>query len=221
MALTAAKLATYIQRAAQDAAFTRAAILDLLNEGQEQIAAGIPLPPEKRVISSPLQGLKDTDTVDTGTAAYVALPDDYQRGLFFVASSDQDKRIKVYESYTEFLAQYPNLDETGTYVDAVCVKGNSLYYQPIPSSAETLTLHFYRVPTDMAYSGDNTTPDGIPDHLQKKLLVNYALTEIFAADPQAAAVFQARLDAAILEMESCNGTDGEAYNVEPEWDEYI
>lgn len=106
-----------------------------------------------------------------------ALPSDYGRGLSFVASESQDKRIQIYSSFHKLLRKYPLLDDTGS-VEFVAIKGNFLYYQPIPSSAETLTLHYYRKPTDM--SASDSTPDGIPSHLQERLLVNYAAKEIYS-----------------------------------------
>ena len=105
----------------------------------------------------------------------VALPSDYGRRLFYVSSGSQDKRIKIYDSFHRLLRKYPLLDEDGD-VSFVAVKGNFLYYQPIPGSAEALTLHYYRTPTEM--SDDENTPDGIPSHLHERLLVNYAAKEI-------------------------------------------
>ena len=107
----------------------------------------------------------------------VALPSDYGRGLFLIASESQGNQLELYPSYHKFLKKYPLLDEDG-YVDAVAVKGNFLYYQPMPSTAKVLTLHYYRKPTDM--SATDSTPDGIPSHLQERLLVNYAAKEIYS-----------------------------------------
>ena len=107
----------------------------------------------------------------------LSLPSDYGRGLSFVASESQGNRIQVYSSYHKFLKKYPLLDDTGD-VEVVAIKGNFLYYQPIPSSAETLTLHYYKKPTAMV--GSSIKPDGIPSHLQERLLVNYAAKEIYS-----------------------------------------
>jgi hypothetical protein len=68
------------------------------------------------------------------------------------------------------------LNETGGNVERVAVKGNYLYYQPMPATAEALTLHYFRTPTEM--SASDSEPDGIPSHLQDRLLVNYAAKEI-------------------------------------------
>jgi len=105
----------------------------------------------------------------------VALPSDYSRGLAYVASVSQGSRIKVYSSYHKLLRKYPLLDQVGD-VLIVAIKGVYLYYQSMPGTAEALTLHYYRDPTAM--SADDSEPDGIPSHLQDRLLVNYAAKEI-------------------------------------------
>ena len=108
-------------------------------------------------------------------SACVALPSDYNRGLSIVTSVSQDSRLNLYSSFHKLLRRYPLLNETGD-VTIVAVKGDYLYYQPIPSTAEALTLHYFRDPTAMSASG--SSPDGVPSHLQERLLVNYAAKEI-------------------------------------------
>ena len=110
-------------------------------------------------------------------APMVALPSDYNRGLFLVSSGSQHREIPIITSHHELLRAYPLLDETGD-VSFVAMKGDWLYYNPVPSTAETLTLHYYRDPSDMSESTDE--PDGIPSYLQDRLLVNYAAKEIYA-----------------------------------------
>ena len=105
----------------------------------------------------------------------VALPSDYSRGLAFVSSVSQGNRIKIYTSFHKLLRKYPLLDDAGDVV-VVAVKGNYLYYQGMSSTAEALTLHYYRKATPMSASG--SSPDGIPSHLHDRLLVNYAAKEI-------------------------------------------
>lgn len=107
----------------------------------------------------------------------VALPSDYNRGLAFVSSVSQDKRITLYSSFHKLLRKYPLLNETGD-VSILAIKGNYLYYQPIPGSGEALALHYFRDATAMSAAG--SSPDGIPSHLQERLLVNYAAKEILA-----------------------------------------
>jgi len=105
----------------------------------------------------------------------VALPTDYNRGLLLVTSESQGHRINVYESFHKLLRKYPLLDETGD-VSFVAVKGAYLYYNPVPTTTEALILHYFRDPTAM--SASSSSPEGIPSHLQERLLVNYAAKEI-------------------------------------------
>jgi len=152
-----------------------------INDAVEAIAAGVRMP--EGIISPPLPDLYDTDTVDTSTTnPYVSLPSDYQRHLFMVADSNGDQILSPrgggYYSFALFLKQARRMDlaQAGS-IDRACVKGSRLYYQDIPSEAKTLTLHFYREPTAM--SGDSDEPDGIPGHLQKRLIQHYVCKEIF------------------------------------------
>jgi hypothetical protein len=77
------------------------------------------------------------------------MPSDFGRDLFFLASTTNSIEIEIKESYPELLRVYPNLDNTNRVVDAA-VRGNRLYYQGYPTSAETLDAHYYRTPYDMA-----------------------------------------------------------------------
>ena len=157
-----------------DSSYSQPMILGRLNKGMRRVAAMVDLPL-----------LKSSATIQTGTDAYVALPSsevnafhvDKERALIFVASQGQDKEINIMESWIKFLQKYPQLDEAYDVYD-VCVKAQNLYYQGIPSTADSLDIHFYRKPVTMK-DGTNDEPDGVPDHLQEDLLVNFAAWDIF------------------------------------------
>jgi hypothetical protein len=166
----------------QDSAFY-AGIVTRINNAVKAIAGGIRMPDGQ--ISPPLPDLYDMDTVDTSTSyPYVALPDDYQRHVFMVSDSNGNElyppRGGDHYSFALFLRQAnkKDLTQAGS-VDRVCVKGTKLYYQGIPSSSKTLTVHFYRLPVDM--SDDADTVDGLPDHLAQRLIDHYVSKEIFGA----------------------------------------
>lgn len=158
-----------------------AGITTRINDVVTAIAAGIRMP--SGIISPPLPDLFDTDTVTTSTTLpYVTLPTDYQRGLFMVADSNGDKIYPPqggnYYSFALFMRQIDvkDLTESGD-IHLVCVKGTKLYYQAISSSAKTLTLHFYRKPVDL--DDDDDDVDGIPEHLQKRLIKHGVAREVF------------------------------------------
>lgn len=117
-----------------------------------------------------------SDSPIEAARAYVSMPDTFQRDLVFVADSKAIE-IDISNSWIEFMESNPLLSRTGTIYEVVEQAGN-LYYQGIPTDPEVLTVHFYRFPVDM--EADDDTPDGIPLHLQKQLLVNYVCKEIFA-----------------------------------------
>ena len=181
MSTTLAALIDVISDVIQDSSYTDAILKTRINEAVENIAAGVRMPDGQ--VSPPLPDLYDMDTVVTSmTLPYKALPTDYQRHVFMVADSNGNQihppRGGDYYSFGLFLKQSSHKALTqGGSVYTACVKGLSLYYQGIPSASETLTVHFYRVPTAMALDADN--PEGIPSHLQTRLIKHFVCKEIF------------------------------------------
>ena len=133
-----------------------------------------------------LPDLKSSDTVATDTNPYVSVPSDAgnvfhkkKNSLFFVSSAARDGEVNIFESWIKFLEKWPTLDEAGDVQDVIVV-GGKLYYQPIPATADTLTLHFFRKPVSMVGTDRDAEPDGIPDDLQEDLLVSFACWDIFS-----------------------------------------
>ena len=157
-----------VQLVIQDSSFDEDTILGFLNKGLNEIAGSIDLP-ELRVF----------DTVDTSTTDnFVAMPTNYQRKCFTVVSVSDEVRVdspgELYQ-YHRFIDRHPVAD-TGSSVSDVAINGNTLFYDPIPDSAETLRVEYLRAPTTLTSSGE---PDGIPTHLHESLLVPFAAKEIF------------------------------------------
>ena len=135
----------------QDTTFTSDRILDYLNQGTRQIAGGIMIryPDGTQVFSSPLPLLSTTSSLTTSTSnAYISLPSDFGRDLFVLVSSTNEVQITVEPSFANFMAMYPNLDSTSQVVCA-CIGGTSLYYQGMPSTAETLVPYYYQKAKNM------------------------------------------------------------------------
>lgn len=217
---TARTLIADVRRNIQDPSYSDNDILDLINQGVNEIAAH-PL--------VKLPDLEDYDTVDTATdASYVALPSDYLKDLFYCYNNDQNWRIKVYPSLGTLQRKFSKLDQSGAIV-GVAVKGSNLHYQRIPSSSEELQLQFYREPTDMDELAD--TPDGIPSHLQRSLLVNFAAKEIWSAieqDMTGAAVNTAKYETRFEKaLQALIGFIGPVMNTlkeiqqEIDWEDYL
>jgi len=153
---------------------------DRINETVTTIAGGIRMPSGET--SPPLPELFQSNTVGTTANAYVDLPDTYQRNVFSIIDRRGNEIFPPnggdYYSFRLFLNSLTKKDmsQVGT-VTQVCVRGRKLYYQGIPSASENLTIYFYRKPVDMNL--DEDTPDGIPEHLQKRLIVHYVCKEIY------------------------------------------
>ena len=165
----------------QDSAYYTG-ITTYINDAVKAIAGGLRMPDGS--ISPPLPLLYDMDTIETSTSdPYKSLPSDYMRSVFMVADSSGNQLFGPsggdYYSFGLFLRQASNkgLAQSGA-ISTVCVRANSLYYQGIPSSSKTLTVHFYREPTDM--SDDTDTVDGLPDHLATRLIQHWVCKEIYS-----------------------------------------
>lgn len=197
--MLAAEIISRVARIIQDDSYSDADILELINEGRWFIAANV---------EPGLPGLRASDTVTTSdTANYVALPDDYHKGLFWVGSAAQERRISTrasdYHNLLTYLERYPAQDITGA-IDAVCVDGVNLLYQGMAD--DTLTLKYFRKPVDII-DKDTEEPGEIPEHLQAKLLVYYCCKEIFpeledGADGKTPNTdkYAAKFDRAMVEM---------------------
>lgn len=149
-----------------DSVATSTIVDEKLNEGLGDVAGRVLLP-----------DLETNSTVDTDTDNNVSMPDDYHRHLSpWAHSTTHNRRIKVYKSLPQLLKWFSTIDLAGNVV-GVAKQGTNLYYQRIPSSAETIMLNYFKYPTTM--SADDDEPDCLPAHLHSKLLVNYACWELF------------------------------------------
>ncbi|MBW2094211.1 MAG: hypothetical protein JRI80_04915 [Deltaproteobacteria bacterium] len=163
----------------QDASYY-SGITDRINDAVTAIAAGIRMP--DGMISPPLPDLHEIGSVTTTPTYYADLPDDYQRHLFLVVDT-VGRRIPPpiggdYYDFALFMSQAgkKDLSQAG-YPHVAVIRGKRLYYQGIPASAMTLPVHYYRKPVAMAADDDEV--DGLPDHLQKRLIKHYVAREVF------------------------------------------
>ena len=174
-------LLTVITKIIQDAAYTEEVLTDKINSAVSMIAAGIRMPNGQ--ISPSLPDLYKYDVVNTDIdLPYVSLPADYQRNVFNIYDDTLYQILPPrggdYYSFSKFLKQINKLDlsETGE-IYRVCIKGTQLYYQGIPSTAFPLGVHYYRKP--VAMTDDNDIPDGIPEHLQERLIKHYVVMNLY------------------------------------------
>ena len=174
---TFSQLVTTVSDKIQDDSFGSTEIKRRINKAVSKIARGVRLPGWHDV-TPPIPELLSITTIDTELSiGYTTLPSTFQRDLKLCVNSSGDQ-IFIYDSFAKFMARYPSLSNAGDSVEAVCAHGGKLYYQPIPSTAQTLTVHFYRKPVDMV--GVDDTPDGIPEDIDEDLLVNFVCEDIFS-----------------------------------------
>lgn len=172
-----------VQRKVRDASYGPDEILEILNEGIQEIAGWKNSRPEMGLMGDILlPALETSDTVTTATdSAMVALPDDFAKNLFHV--SQVGPAINIYSSVAQLLAEWDGvLTNTGTAVEDVTVQGANLVYQPIPTTAIELTLRYHRKPDVLTLedaSGITNVPSCLPEQLHYDLLVNYAAKEIY------------------------------------------
>ena len=170
-----------IKEIIQDAAYTDILLTGRINDAVNAIAAGIRMPDGQ--ISPALPDLYKYAVVNTSTSLpYISLPSDYQRKVVKIYDSTSYPIAPIsggdYYSFVKFLNQLSKLDmsEVGS-IYQVGIKGTKLYYQGIPSISTPIGLHYYKKP--VAVVGDTDSPDGIPEHLQTRLIKHYVVKEIF------------------------------------------
>jgi hypothetical protein len=147
-----------IKSVIQDTAFSTDDIRAYMNDAQKAIAGGVLIryPDRTQVRSSPLPELATTESLTSSTSnAYISLPSDYDRDMYFLTSETQELRVIILSGLGELLGYYPALDNTQQIRFAAIARGR-LYYQGIPSSAETLTAYYFRTPYDMASYSNST-----------------------------------------------------------------
>jgi hypothetical protein len=177
---TLSEIKTAIQKVVADSYYDDQ-LDSLINDALQYVAGGVIMPDGD--ISPPLPDLHAIEQLTTSTTdAYVALPTDYQRDVFYVVDSDDSLIFPVtggdYYSFNLFMHSLPNkaLNGVGS-VYRVCVKGSNLYYQDIPETATQLTIHYYRKP--ILLDDDDAIPEGLPEHLSKTILKHWVCREIF------------------------------------------
>jgi len=197
-------------------------ILEIINRGLVEIAGGGDREHGAALVA-PLPGLLTADdvTLEAGDIS-VAMPEDFQRGLVRVSVGGEP--LKRMESIHALLKRY---DGEAGIPEGYVIKGNTLWLMPAPSANTDVDLYYHRLPAALSATG---TPEGIPEHLQYKLLFNYACREIFSDIEQGlegkspdTLKYDALYNRALTDLERFIGPeDGEPTNVGDEnTDDYI
>lgn len=124
--------------------------------------------------------LPENDTVEDVTCVAgdisVALPTEYQRGLYKCTNKTTKKNCNIYNSKGQLARYCYGLDNEGD-IDSVAVVGRNLFFQGSPSEDTELTLYFYGKPDILILGTDE--PVCIPEEKQIPILVSYAIAELF------------------------------------------
>lgn len=164
---------TEISSVVQDNSWSEENILSIINRGVNTIASGV-LIPGKYQKTSPLPDLYTFISVDTiPNIEYISMPENYQRGLLQVLDSNFED-IKMENSFLKFLKQ--NREKKAGNIHTCSLNGKTLYFRDIPSSAETIVLHYFKKPEEIDFGQE---PDSIPEFLQLPILQAYTCQYIF------------------------------------------
>lgn len=168
-----------------DKDYESADILPIINRGRIEIAGGADRQ-DGRAKLAPLPDLLTTGTLTASAGSNtVTMGSTFQRGLHRVTITAGDK-LKKYHSLQKMLDRYEN--ESGV-PEAYHLKGRTLWIAPKPLSETSLTAYFHRYPVDLviaaavvgppAVPARDDEPTELPEHLQMRLLTNFALKEIY------------------------------------------
>lgn len=169
------ELISDIDRVIQDDSYDNPKLIRMLNIALFEVCRGVRMPDLS--VTPPMPQLYENATLETVLdTPVVSLPDDFQRDVFFLAHTSRVGRIPVETSFIRFLKHFPGISQIGS-VSMASVKGKKLYYQGVPEQVETLKVHYYREPAKLADNED--IPEGIPEELHERLLVNHVAWKVF------------------------------------------
>jgi hypothetical protein len=132
------------------------------------------------ILTDPLPDCETRATLTTSlTNPHISLPDNFHRDLDFCFNVTRNDRVEIYRSlpYLSAVSGWENLDDESS-VYGVARSGRTLYYQGIPTTAETLTIHYFRKPTEL--ERDNDEPWEFPSYCHQAIIVNHVLKELFS-----------------------------------------
>ena len=216
---TLSELLTDIKALLQDTSWTDTQITAKINRNLQKIAKGIKKKTDDGSVVQmlPLPDLYTIGTVTTSTSVpYVSLPSNYQRGLCYIERSAKI-RVDIADSFLEFMDDYPGLDRTHEVTEAA-VKGSTLYYQGMPSTADTLTVHYYKKPSTMSASDDE--PEGLPEELAWDLLVYSTVKDYYLliedgmdGNTPNTVKYNSLFNGALEDLEASIPVDGEPFSI--------
>jgi len=162
------EIRTELSNIIQDSSFGIDALDSYINQSILYAGAAVDLPHLKRI------GTVAT-IVSQAYTTLNGLTGGFSGKLRRVKNSDGDP-ITIYSDLALLMDTYPTMVEEGE-VEAVALEGYTLWYQKIPTAAETLTCLYYRNPSTLSSKGE--IPSDFPEHLHRDLFVHGAAWIIY------------------------------------------
>ncbi len=97
-------------------------------------------------------------------------------GVLSRVYTSEGLQLSIYPKLELLMDEKGNMTDEGS-VEAVALEGSTLWYYPIPTTEESLTIIYYKNPTDLTADGDE--PDCIPSFLHRQILVKGAAAMCF------------------------------------------
>ena len=162
------QIRTEIENLIQDDSFSETTLNEYIDQSIIYTGANVDIPELKRI-----------DTVDTileqAYTSLSGLTGGFSGKLRRVKNAEGDA-ISVFSDLALLMDEYPTMIEEGE-VEAVALEGSTLWYQDIPTVAETLTCLYYRNPTVLSL--DTESPSDFPAHLHRHLFIHGAAYMIY------------------------------------------
>lgn len=164
--LKASQIADKVLDIVQDPSFDISTVLAELDAFAAHITS--------RVLFPALEA--EANVVTVTTAANVNLPGNFQRNLFHCRNAT-GQPVTILTSKVQLALRCGNdLAQTGTRTLGVAPAAPLLWYAPIPTAAETLTLSYHRKPDVITPASTlSFLPDGFDD-----LAINWACWKLYA-----------------------------------------
>lgn len=166
MAYILSDIVTKVQQRIRDTGYSSAEIKNYINDTQNDVFNEYRLP-----FMQTTQGYTLTADVSDITNG-VGLPTNYVQAIDLILTSSGREKVLIYRDVSQIDNWYPDADDTT--VNPANVPDSWYYYAetirvyPVPNSAYTVTLRYYKKPTLL--SADADVPD-IPSEFEELLVV--------------------------------------------------
>jgi hypothetical protein len=169
MAYTLSDIVTKVQQRIRDTGYSSSEITNYINDAQNDIFNEYRLP---------FMQTEQDYTLTPGVADItngVGLPTNYVQAVDLVMTSSGAQSALTYIDFAELDRMYPDSEDTTAYPVNIPTMwyfyGDTIKVFPTPASAQTLTLRYYKKPTEL--SADTDVPE-VPSEFREILVMGAA-----------------------------------------------